>query len=218
MKWLWVLILSWFTSVNRNLIDPLVGYVVPTITNYPPRGLPNGREFQITNLPTPTQKIILKPKPTAIGDTSPWGIANQVGENTWTMKVANDERMGTPSEILDALNKYRVRRGAQELTMDGKLQDYAQSRADYLASIKTTDGHKGFNNFLENEDGFEKLGFTWLGENISYGYKMEGVHLIEWIYAGDKPHDDNQVNSRWNYVGIGVKDTATCLIFGTGKK
>ena len=41
---------------------------------------------------------------------------------------------------------------------------------------------------------------------------------IEWMYAGDKPHDDNQVNNRWNYVGIGVKGLATALIFGTGKR
>jgi len=212
MEWILALILSWFTGVNGNLVDPLVGYIVES----PKIQSPKPKEIITTQVPT--QKIVVKPKPTEIGETEPWGVAKQIGEETWTMKVANDERMGTPKEILDALNKYRVRRGSPELTMDDSLVKYAQSRADYLASIKSTDGHKGFNDFLENEDGFEKLGFTWLGENISYGYRMEGIHLIEWIYAGDKPHDDNQVNSRWNYVGIGVKDTATCLIFGTGKK
>jgi uncharacterized protein YkwD len=157
-------------------------------------------------------------KPRSVGGTEIWGVSKQVGENTWTMRIQNDTRMGTPQEILEALNEYRVRRGSQRLTWNESLANYAQIRADYLASIKNVDGHKGFTNFLENENGYEKLGFTWLGENISYGYQMEGVHLIEWIYAGDKPHDDNQVNNRWNYVGIGVKDTATVIIFGTGKK
>jgi uncharacterized protein YkwD len=133
------------------------------------------------------------------------------------MKIEMDARMGTPREVLEALNDYRVRRGSQRLTWDERLANYAQSRAVYLASIKNVDGHAGFQNYLEKESGFEKLGFTRLGENISYGYQMEAVHLIEWIYAGDKPHDDNQVNNDWNYVGIGVEGTATCLIFGTGR-
>jgi len=57
-----------------------------------------------------------------------------------------------------------------------------------------------------------------LGENISYGYRLEGVHLIEWMYAGDKPHDDNQLDSKWDHVGIGVKETATCIIFATARR
>jgi hypothetical protein len=161
--------------------------------------------------------VVIGPSQTRLSDTGPWGVAKQVGEHTYTMKIKLDERMGTPKEILEALNDYRVRRGSQRLTWDDKLANYAQSRAVYLASIKNVDGHAGFQNYLEKENGFEKLGFTKLGENISYGYKMEGVHLIEWIYAGDKPHDDNQTNNDWNYVGIGVEGTATCLIFGTGR-
>lgn len=153
-----------------------------------------------------------------VGDTGPWGVARQLDEHTWTMKVGEDSRMGTPKEILDALNNYRRGKGSQPLTWDGNLAGFAQDRANYLFSIKSTDEHKGFTDFLDNQDGYNKLGFTWLGENISYGYQLEGVHLIEWLYAGDKPHDDNQLNNRWNYVGIGIKGTATCLIFGTGKR
>ena len=32
------------------------------------------------------------------------------------------------------------------------------------------------------------------------------------MYAGDQPHNDNQLDNRWNYVGIGVDGLATCLI------
>lgn len=219
MKWL-AAIIAWITGLfSQNIIDPLAGYVVrpasvtPAITESVPA--PTGEPvFTVI----PSRKPTVRPKPTAVGDTSPWGVARQIDENTWTMKVGMDERMATPKEILDALNDYRVRRGSQRLTWDEKLATYAQSRADYLYSIKNVDGHKGFGEFLENQNGYDKLGFTWLGENISYGYRLEGVHLVEWMYAGDKPHDDNQVNNRWNYVGIGVKGTATALIFGTGKR
>lgn len=159
------------------------------------------------------EKKILIPTP----DNEPWGVAKQVDEVTWTMKVGEDEKMATSQEILTALNAYRQRYGSQNLSWDSKLGDYAQNRAKYLNSIKDVDKHEGFNKFAEKEDGFNKLGFTMLGENISYGYKLNGVHIIEWMYAGDKPHDKNQLDNRWNYVGIGVDGLATCLIFATGK-
>lgn len=216
MKWIGILV-AWISSLfNTKILDPQAGYIVEIKNN---NQIPISKQITITQIPKPTE-IKLKPilKPTKVGDTSPWGVAKQVDETTWTMKIKDDIRMGTPIEILEALNEYRVRRGSQRLTWNEKLAEYAQSRAVYLNKIKNVDGHKGFQNFLDNENGFEKLGFTWLGENISFGYKMEGVHLIEWIYAGDKPHDDNQVNNRWNYVGIGVDGTATALIFGTGKR
>lgn len=165
---------------------------------------------------TPTM-IKKKSNPTPTPDNEPWGVAKQVDEVTWTMKVGDDEVMATAREIFEALNEYRRRYGSQTLTWDIKLGDYAQSRAKYLNSIKSVDKHEGFNNFVENDDGFNKLGFTSLGENISYGYKLNGVHIVEWMYAGDKPHNDNQLDNRWNYVGIGVEGLATCLIFGTGK-
>ncbi len=170
------------------------------------------REEKIT--PTIMKKVIVV---TPTPDNEPWGVSKQIDEVTWTMKVGDDEKMATAAEIFEALNNYRQRYGSQILTWDEKLGNYAQSRAVYLNGIKNVDKHQGFNNFVENEDGFNKLGFTMLGENISYGYKLNGVHTIEWMYAGDKPHNDNQLDNRWNFVGIGVDGLATCLIFGTGK-
>jgi len=159
------------------------------------------------------KKIVVTPTP----DNEPWGVAKQIDEVTWTMKIGEDETMATAKEILTALNEYRKVRGSQVLNWDEKLVNYAQERAKFLNGIKSVDQHKGFNDFVENQNGFDKLGFTALGENISYGYRLNGVHVIEWMYAGDKPHNDNQLDNRWNYVGIGVDGLATCLIFGTGK-
>jgi len=152
-----------------------------------------------------------------IKDNTPWGVSQQVDEHTWTIRVGEDEKSATADEILKALNEYRQIHGSQILSVDEKLQKYANERAVFLNKLKTVDQHKGFVDFLENQDGFNKLGFTALGENISFGYKLNGVHVIEWMYAGDKPHDDNQLDSKWNYVGIGVDGLATCLIFGTGR-
>lgn len=146
-----------------------------------------------------------------------WGVAKQVDEHTWTMQVADDERMATPQEILIALNNYRQKHGKGSLAWDTGLAAYAQERTNYFVSLKRLDAHAGFSDFVDKQDGFIKLGFGGLGENSSYGYRLAGVHLIEWVYAGDKPHDDNQLNSAWTHVGIGVNGTATNLIFGGDK-
>ena len=133
------------------------------------------------------------------------------------MKIKPDPQMATPQDIFQALNEYRRTYGSSVLTWNTKLADYAQSRAKFFVANKGLDSHQGFNNYLTNDNGFDQLGFTALGENASYGYRLNGVHLIEWIYAGDEPHDQNQKDNRWAYVGIGVNGTASCLIFATGK-
>lgn len=169
----------------------------------------------VNQTPTP---IPIKPKNNNTSDNDePWGKAKQIDEHTWSMKVGEDSTMATANEILIALNDYRNNHGSQKLSLDSKLSAYAQTRAEFFNSNKDLDGHKGFNDFLDNQDGFNKLGFNWLGENASYGYKLNGIHLIEWVYGGDQPHDQNQLDTKWDHVGIGIKNTSTCIIFGTGK-
>jgi len=113
-----------------------------------------------------------------------------------------------------ALNSYRQRNGRGALAWDGKLGDFAQGRASSFNSSGKLDNHAGFTDFINNHDGFHVLGFQSLGENSSYGFTLEAVHLIETVYAGDKPHNDNQLSSNWSSVGIGVSGTATDLVFG----
>ncbi len=212
---LFSLIVAWFGG--KNVQDA----VIKSIASPTPVVMP-------TVMINPTMTPIIRPRTGQITETSPipenkseageWGVANQVDEHTWTMKVSMDEFMATPSEIFDALNEYRRQYGAAVLMRDDKLADYAKTRAVYFNQIKNLDGHKGLADFLENENGFEVLGFSSVGENASYGYKMSGTHLIEWIYGADKDHDDNQKNTKWAYVGIGVDGTSNCVIFATGKR
>ena len=146
-----------------------------------------------------------------------WGVAKQIDEHTWTMQVGQDKKMATANEILLALNTYRQQNNKGTLVWNNTLADYAQTRASYFVSQGKLDSHAGFADYLKNQDGFHKLGFAGLGENSSIGYALEGVHLIEWVYAGDKPHNDNQLSREWSYVGIGVLGNATDLIFGGEK-
>lgn len=164
----------------------------------------------------PTQKIVKIniPDSQLQPNLDEWGKAKQISEYGWTMNVGFDTKMATAQEILIALNSYRQRHGRNGLNWSDRLVDYANIRAKYFTSIGNLDEHVGFSEYLKNEDNLKKLGFWSVGENSSFGYQLEATHLIEWIYAGDKPHDDNQLSADWTHVGIGVDGSQTDLIFG----
>lgn len=162
-----------------------------------------------------TPKVIIIPKATPTPkNEETWGVAKQIDSVTWTMKVGQDERMATPQEIFEALNAYRVSHGKGRLVWDQKLANFANERAVVFNQIKNTDKHAGFKACVENAECISKLGHNSLGENSSYGYKLLGVHLIEWIFAGDEPHNSNQLSSDWIYAGVGVNGLGVNIIFG----
>lgn len=145
-------------------------------------------------------------------NNSGWGVAKQISEHTWTIKIADDNRMATPKEILDALNDYRQKHGSGYIAWDDNLGIFAQNRADYFNKRGSIDEHAGFTSYLNSSD--NHFGFHYMGENSSIGYRVLGVHLIEWIYAADAAHNANQLDPKWTHVGIGVSGTATDLVFG----
>lgn len=158
--------------------------------------------------------ITIAPK---VVSTEEWGVAKQVDDVTWTIRLQQDERMATPEEILAALNIYRNRHGAGPVMWEQNLANYALERAHYFNTIHNLDKHEGFKQYLQSEENVRRLGFSALGENSGYGYRLLGVHLIEWVFAGDKPHDDNQRDPTWTHVGIGVESTGVDIIFGKNR-
>lgn len=178
------------------------------------------REYMVKELGIDEKKVVTLPKQQQTPKDTPaeqWGKATQIDEHTWTMKITADSTMASARDILDALNNYRQKKGKGTLSWDDKLAAYAEQRAQFFSTTHKLDGHAGFQAYV-TDDGFTKLGFGSLGENSSYGYKLVGVHIIEWIYAGDAPHDSNQLSSEWTHVGIGVSETSTDLIFGGQKR
>ncbi len=143
-----------------------------------------------------------------------WGIAKQISEKTWTIKVGFDPKMANAKEIFEALNNYRETHGRNKLQWDERLANFALTRAKYFTKIGSLDEHKGFKEYVNNIENLKKLGFMKLGENSSYGYRLEAVHLIEWVFAADKPHDENQLSPEWTHVGIGVDRYQVDIIFG----
>lgn len=126
-----------------------------------------------------------------------------------------DPAMATPQEIFTALNDYRNRHGSPSLQWDDRLASFAQSRANDQNNAGGFDKHAGFTSYLENEENFKVLGFSHLGENAAE-HQLSGVHLIEWAYGGDEPHDRQQLDPTWSHVGAGVAGTMSVLIFGKG--
>lgn len=196
-------------SFKDYKLDKIIGkieYIVAT-----PKNLPVKKSWPTPIPPT----IIVSPAPT--DDGQEWGKATQVSEHTWTMKVGFDDKMATPQEIFEALNNYRRQHSREALTWDDRLAGFAQARANNFTILGKTDEHAGFVSYTDNIDNVKGLGFWSLGENSSYGYRLTGVHLIEWVYAGDEGHNSNQLNSTWSHVGIGVDGNQTDLIFGGNK-
>jgi uncharacterized protein YkwD len=123
----------------------------------------------------------------------------------------------TASDILNALNSYRAKKGVGALAWDQKLADFSNSRVSHFSSIGNIDNHAGFRELLNN-DGFTKMGFWMLAENSSTGFKGNASELIESFYGKSSGHDANQLNPSYSHVGIGVQGLYTNLVFGGRKK
>lgn len=207
---------SWFpekkTSTEEKLTNLLSGFRpanVATSKGQTPTPTP-------TFTPAPRPRSIPTPTPNP-DDSRPWGVAWQIDQYTWRMKVQNDDRIATAQELFEALNEYRRVHGVGSLSWDDKLNQYAKERAHFIAQNGKTDEHRGFLDFIYNQDGFNKLGFNYLLENNAYGYQLYGVHLIEWIFAGDEDHNRNQLDANVSHIGIAIEGLAVELIFG-GRK
>lgn len=123
----------------------------------------------------------------------------------------------TVSGVLQALNHYRSQHGAGSLVIDQKLQDYAQSRANYLKSLGELDKHEGHQEFMRG-DGFGKLGFNAVAENQSWNFKGSNQGLISEFYGKSPGHNSNQLNSEYTHAGIGISGPFTNIVFGGRRK
>lgn len=175
--------------------------------------LSRSQETIIAQSQNPPTKTVLATD-TVKKDDLVWGVSKQTDEKTWTMRVGEDSKMATEQEIFDAINNYRKQRGLSILAKDDNLATFAKKRANTFVSINGLDEHAGFSEYFKSSDNMKAVGMNRVGENSSFGFKLEGVHLIEWIFAGDEPHNNNQLDPEWEYIGIGVTGTAVDIVFG----
>lgn len=209
------------TEVKQVLGERIEFSVTPTNT---PTPTPTPTIAPVTPTPTiePTQAPTNTPAPTVENNNQEesvqsWGEVKQIEGTTYSIKVKNDNLMATQGEILSALNNYRSTHGVGTLSWDDKLGNFAQGRAEQFNREQKLDSHAGFNQLFNDPNNMKNMGFMALGENSSIGYTLDGTHIIEWVYAADAPHNNNQLDPKWTHVGIGVSGNATDLVFG-GKK
>ncbi len=159
-------------------------------------------------------KTISKQQPIQTSQPVPWGTTEKLGPGLYRTYVANDPTMGTPEEILRALNNYRKSHNTGELRSDAGLCQLAQKRAEEQEKLGNLDSHKGFSDYMADPNHWKELNVTAIGENASYGYVLSGVHLIEWIFDSDIEHRENQLNPNWNLSCAGISGVTVDIIFG----
>jgi len=159
-----------------------------------------------TYSPVPTPTPTLTPKPTSVKQKSSPVVKSA---QTSAGKISGQS-------VLQAFNNYRGKNGVGSLTIDEKLQSYAQSRADHLKSIGKLDKHAGHQEFMAG-GGFNKLGFNAIAENQGWNFKGDAIGLIESFYGKSSGHNKNQIDLKYTHVGIGISGAFTNLVFG-GRK
>lgn len=189
----------------------------------------NGEELKIevptpkpakTPRPSSTPRPSKTPKPTAVSTPNP--TKSPIPKISTTQKPSATTAPATTGinqqTIINALNIYRQKNNVSSLSLDPKLQTFAQNRADSLKASGKLDNHAGFTHYIKNQDGFNKLGFNALAENQSWNFKGTATGLIEQLYGKSTGHNKNQLNPTYTHVGIGVSGVYTNLVFGGKKK
>ena len=162
----------------------------------------------------PSKVIVPVPTPPVVKDTTPWGKTIKIGDHEYRTYIGQDDKMGTPAEILTALNIYRKNHGVGTVREDENICKLASKRAAEQNKAGTLDVHKGFAEFLSKEENWQWLDVKAAGENASYGYVLSGTHLIEWVFDSDVEHKSNQLNPNWNLACAGISGVTVDIIFG----
>jgi len=166
-----------------------------------------------TNTPIPKQVI----QPTQASSNSTDTTVRQVGKYTFEGNLPCDNSMGSANDTYIALNNYRNTHGVGSLAWNAGLADVASMRTSQIAANGgVSDSHAGFIAFTNNQSNFTKLGMSELSENIAGtgSCPLLGVHIIEWLFARDAPHNNAQLDGRWTNVGISVNGSVVGVIFG----
>ncbi len=166
-------------------------------------------------LPPNLSKTSAMPNSSVTSPSVPWGTTEKLGDHLYRTYVGSDPVMGTPDEILTALNNYRHDHGVgNTLRTDENICQLAQSRAQIQDKAGGLDSHKGLIEYLNDPNHWTNLNVKAIGENASYGYVLSGVHLIEWVFDADAEHRENQLNPQWNLACAGVSGSTVDIIFG----
>ena len=133
--------------------------------------------------------------------------------------IRPSEQMATPRALYEALNDYRQAHNVRTLIWDNKLANFAQKRASTFVTRGGDDHHKGFEEYLQKQNGFALLGFDDVAENSAYllGSQASGQRIINEYFAQSEEHDINQLEPTFTHVGVGVSGISVDVVFGGQK-
>lgn len=149
-----------------------------------------------------------------LSDSPPAGQTRKIGDHLYETQVGVDGQMATSGEILQALNTYRGDHGSSPLSLDAKLCAFAQNRAQQQDSQGGLDSHQGFNAYMAEKNHWTELNVHGIGENSAWGYRLSATHFIEWVFAADSEHNNNQLNPSWTLACAAVAGKTVDIIFG----
>jgi uncharacterized protein YkwD len=118
--------------------------------------------------------------------------------------------MGTPDELFEAVNNFRVANSINPVVKHDTLCRIAQARADkMLADGKAS--HDGMEEQTRSQHDFE-----WVGEILEGGSKKRfAVHTVEWGWARSLTgHREALLNRSFTHGCGGVAGTFVAFIFG----
>lgn len=132
-------------------------------------------------------------------------------------------------EVLQALNQYRADHNVPGLLEDNRLCEYADKRAQDLASFGGLDGHQGFINDFAAESppvGIKDYPGGSVGENLASQFCINattgdsfvaetGTSLIEWCFDSSlSGHREAQLNPHYNAACVRHRGHLYVVIFG----
>ncbi|MDO8515176.1 MAG: CAP domain-containing protein [bacterium] len=199
-----------FIAIIFGLLNSLVIFLFPNQIKKAELPAASGT---VKTIVKPAKIIVPMPTP-AVKDNTPWGTTIKIGDHLYRTYVGEDTKMGTPEEILIALNLYRKNHGVGSVRSDENICKFAQERASTQNAAGNLDSHKGFQDFMNKPDSWRWLDVKSVGENASYGYVLSGTHLIEWVFDSDIEHKENQLNPAWNLACAGISGVTVDIIFG----
>ena len=116
--------------------------------------------------------------------------------------------------IIEATNRYRKENSLEEVEINFKLHACAKKYA-YKMAQKNTLSHS-LDSTLSERVSQEGYVFSYIGENIAYGYDYKKV-VDGWMNSSG--HRANILNSSYNEIGVGMAYSSDgtpyyCQVFG----
>ena len=144
-------------------------------------------------------------------DEQEWGTTIKLDEHISVSKFGADSHMATVEELNNAMNNYRQIRNLPNITIDQKLCEIAQIRAENQSENGGLDNHAGFDSQFQSQDKFYQMGEVLFGGS----QPVTATHIVEWGWDQSLTgHKEAISDPSWTDGCGGVSGYFAVFIFG----